>query len=291
MFADLDPSSKVAATPSGKGGGGEVEEGHHNDSPEFVRWISQDHFRPCVTLQRSPFFPDIILSVGDWTFNVWKANVKTPIFSAPLASSYLTCGRWSPTRPGVIFIARTDGCVDVWDLSDQSHKATMSHPSLAACAITSMEFWHHNNGRQQLVAVADVSGNLHILEIPRNLWRSHNNEETIMENFFQREVRRVEYSQMRDEVRLKEKEAHEAENTNVVAETSQEDEKRAQRILEEKAEAEYRAMEAAFMEELGVPSAELTSDRPAEVEFETNGDDELPVVPDSEALMPETQSK
>jgi WD40 repeat protein len=128
-------------------------------------------------------------SVGDWTFNVWKANVKTPIFSAPLASSYLTCGRWSPTRPGVIFIARTDGCVDVWDLSDQSHKATMSHPSLAACAITSMEFWHHNNGRQQLVAVADVSGNLHILEIPRNLWRSHNNEETIMENFFQREVR------------------------------------------------------------------------------------------------------
>jgi hypothetical protein len=30
-------------------------------SPEFVRWVAQDHFRPCVSLQRSPFFPDIIL--------------------------------------------------------------------------------------------------------------------------------------------------------------------------------------------------------------------------------------
>ena len=27
--------------------------------------VNQDHFRPCVSLERSPFFPDIYLSVGD----------------------------------------------------------------------------------------------------------------------------------------------------------------------------------------------------------------------------------
>ncbi len=238
VFADFDPSNKAPDAPPSKKGEEEVQ----STAPEFVKWVAQDHFRPSVTLQRSPFFPDIYLSVGDLTFNVWKANVQTPIFSAPLATSYLACGRWSPTRPGVIFIARTDGCVDVWDLSDQSHKPAMSHSSLAACAITSMEFWPHNHSRQQLLAVSDISGNLHILEIPRNLWRSQNNEETIMENFFQREVRRVEYSQIRGEIRLKEKQAQDAEQSNAPNETSKEDEERAKRILEEKAEAEYKGM-------------------------------------------------
>jgi hypothetical protein len=51
-----------------------------------------------------------------------------------------------------------------------------------------MEFWLHNNNRQQLLAVADDAGNLRILEIPRSLWRPDNNEELIVSSFFQREV-------------------------------------------------------------------------------------------------------
>jgi hypothetical protein len=69
----------------------------------------------------------------------------------------------------------------------KSHRLSTS-VSAAPSAITSMEFWLHNNNRQQLLAVADDSGNLHILEIPRSLWRPDNNEELIMSSFFQREV-------------------------------------------------------------------------------------------------------
>lgn len=28
---------------------------------------------------------------------------------------------WSPTRPGVFFIAKHDGTIDVWDILDRTH--------------------------------------------------------------------------------------------------------------------------------------------------------------------------
>lgn len=40
--------------------------------PEFV-W--QAHDGPMNTLTRSPFFRDIILTVGGWTFAIWKEGV------------------------------------------------------------------------------------------------------------------------------------------------------------------------------------------------------------------------
>ena len=33
------------------------------------------HDGPIVTLQRSPFFRDIVLLVGGWTFSIWKEGV------------------------------------------------------------------------------------------------------------------------------------------------------------------------------------------------------------------------
>ena len=44
----------------------------HPPPRRFVKWIANDHFRPCNSLQRSPFYKDIMLSVGDWNFNLWK---------------------------------------------------------------------------------------------------------------------------------------------------------------------------------------------------------------------------
>lgn len=57
-------------------------------------------------------------------------------------SEYLTDGCWSPTRPSVLFVAKTDGTFDVWDLmfrqksAEYSVKVTIAtyaiHPSLLA---------------------------------------------------------------------------------------------------------------------------------------------------------------
>jgi hypothetical protein len=51
---------------------------------------------------------------------------EKPIFvSAPTYGAHNTCGAFSPTRPGVIFIMKTNG-IDVWDFLDQSNKPSLT---------------------------------------------------------------------------------------------------------------------------------------------------------------------
>jgi len=263
-----------------------------------VKWVERDHFRPCVALERSPFFNDVLLSVGDWSFNLWKEGIQKPIFSSPLASAYLTGARWSPTRPGVLIAAKADGTADVWDLTDQSHKpsATMS---VASAAITSMRFRSAAGAggaaARQLLAVGDEAGNLHVLDIPRNLRRRVPNEEQTMRAFFEREVLRVEYVDARGKVRAAEKDSKKAAapaaadaglelgedgaepEDPAVAERRRDMEAYKKNI--EKEEQEYRRLEARFREELGITedgaaAGAVAEASPDDVLLEDRGDDE-----------------
>lgn len=72
---------------------------------------------PSAGSQASPRL--LTLQVGDWCFAIWKEGMQTAIFGSPCATNYLTAGCWSPTRPGVIYIAKQDGELDVWDLLDR----------------------------------------------------------------------------------------------------------------------------------------------------------------------------
>jgi hypothetical protein len=62
-----------------------------------------------------------LLTVHDFNFCIWKISnndFEHPIFtSANTFGSHNTCGAFSPTRAGVIFITKTDG-IDVWDFID-----------------------------------------------------------------------------------------------------------------------------------------------------------------------------
>jgi hypothetical protein len=88
---------------------------------------SERNYRPVLALERSPFadksdfFSDLILTVHDFYFCVWKVDsleFEVPIFrSANTFGTHNTCGAWSPTRPGVIFITKMDG-IDIWDFVD-----------------------------------------------------------------------------------------------------------------------------------------------------------------------------
>ena len=40
------------------------------------------HFGTMSDLRRSPFFPDILLSVGGWTFNIWKEGHNVFMFNS-----------------------------------------------------------------------------------------------------------------------------------------------------------------------------------------------------------------
>jgi len=46
---------------------------------------------------------------------MWTDELATPIMTTKYHQAYLTAGCWSPTRPGVFFLTRADGWIDVWD--------------------------------------------------------------------------------------------------------------------------------------------------------------------------------
>lgn len=218
-----------------------------------VRSVIPGHYGPCVSLQRSPFLPTVHMSVGDWTFNLWKEGVASPLFISPFASCLLSCGAWSPSRPAVLFIGRADGGIDIWDLLDRSHEPSMS-VNITSAAVTSMKF--HVSASRQLLAVGDDQGTVHVMEVPRNLRRAANNEKSFALNFFVREEKRVEYMQRRFEMRAEEgvaKKEAEKEAAAAAPPVGKEAEEGAPAAEpEDKLELAFRAMERQFMEEMGL---------------------------------------
>jgi hypothetical protein len=66
LFVDLNTQNASGGATK------DDDEDDRADANDFVRWSELDQSRPSVALQQSPFFPDIILTVGDWSFHIWK---------------------------------------------------------------------------------------------------------------------------------------------------------------------------------------------------------------------------
>eukprot|EP01018_Ginkgo_biloba_P009446 Gb_32613 [translate_table: standard] len=165
---------------------GEILQADINSENEknLVKSVYEGHYGPIRALQHSPFFEDIILSIDVWTFSLWKERCvidfrfsrecllygitleKKPMFTSRSAEGYLTTGCWSPSRPGVIYIGLIDGIIEVWDLLDHSHQPSVK-VSIGSCQVSSMEFSPTTS--PQLLAVGDIQGILHIMQIPRRL--------------------------------------------------------------------------------------------------------------------------
>jgi len=177
---------------------------------EAVERFSKSHSLSCVAVEQSPHFPDIVLTVGDWSFSLWKKGCTEPLFTSACAPAYLTVGCWSPTRPGLLVLGRSDGILDIWVLIDQIHKPVLHRTVRANTEVSSISFWH-GHSKQQLLAVGDFTGTLHIFSVPRILMRPANHEEREMRNWYDHEVERLKYVEKREasrpEVKTEKKEA------------------------------------------------------------------------------------
>ncbi|XP_052258483.1 dynein axonemal intermediate chain 3-like isoform X6 [Dreissena polymorpha] len=245
--------------------------------PDFYHTM---HDGPIMTVQRSPFFMDILLVVGGWNFTIWKEAVvidknnpssaeslKTlnvaendALKSGPILQSApnpirMTSGFWSPSRPGVFYISKVDGSVDVWDLLDKTHEPSITQ-SVSPSAITKI-YPHAVSHKQHLLAVGDSSGTLHILEIPWSLRLPAPNEVTGVANYFEREVKRRGFVVQRWDFREHEKRELEAEakkKAGIAPNVLLTDEE-----IEYRLKLEYQAyMEAEgnFLRELGITKEE-----------------------------------
>ena len=47
----------------------------------------------------------------------------------------ITDAEWSPTRPGVFYISKQNGSIDIWDIVDRTHGPSISQ-SISSSAVT-----------------------------------------------------------------------------------------------------------------------------------------------------------
>ncbi|XP_061201219.1 dynein axonemal intermediate chain 3 isoform X1 [Neopsephotus bourkii] len=150
------------------------------------------HTETINTLQRSPFFKDIVLSIGGRKFAIWKEEVTYgAILQSSCSSGRYTAGRWSLTRPGVFFIGRDDGNVDIWDLLKKTHEPSYFQ-NISKSKITFISPWIASS-KQHFLAVSDDLGVLHILEICQALSDPLMNEHDSVLDYFEREVKYLKY--------------------------------------------------------------------------------------------------
>uniref|UniRef100_A0A7S3YWR7 Uncharacterized protein n=2 Tax=Lotharella globosa TaxID=91324 RepID=A0A7S3YWR7_9EUKA len=170
-----------------------------------IETLAKVHNQECVSVLQSPHFPDICMTVGDWTFSLWKEGCDEPLFTSSCADAYLTCAAWSPSRPGVIIMGKSNGVLDIWILIDQIHKPVMYRSVRANSEICSLSFWSRK-GRSsmmhgdQLLAVGDFTGTLHVFSVPLILMRPAPNEKEAMRQWYDYEIQRLGYVQKRADV-------------------------------------------------------------------------------------------
>eukprot|EP00761_Pharyngomonas_kirbyi_P006868 gb/GECH01006877.1/.p1 GENE.gb/GECH01006877.1/~~gb/GECH01006877.1/.p1 ORF type:complete len:836 (+),score=228.02 gb/GECH01006877.1/:1-2508(+) len=179
-----------------------------NDSKSrnIVKQLLPAHFGPVLSIDRNCYLKDVLLTVGDWSFKVWKMSVDRPLLKSPFSKNRRTVGKWSPTRPGVLFIGTEGGEIEIWDLVDKSHEPMMTH-NITSCSIISIEFRISKSRakyRNQRMAVGDSEGILHIIDVPKNLIRPGATEGSLLSEFLSREEERVDYYKKRWEMHQKE---------------------------------------------------------------------------------------
>ncbi|NXE89341.1 WDR63 protein, partial [Menura novaehollandiae] len=133
------------------------------------------HTETINTLQKSPFFKGIFLSIGGRNFAIWKEGVTNgPILQSSCSAGRYTAGQWSLTRPGVFFIGRDNGNIDIWDLLKKTHEP--SHFQNISKSIITFISPGMTSAEQHFLAVSDDLGVLHILEICQTLCHPSSNE-------------------------------------------------------------------------------------------------------------------
>ena len=166
------------------------------------------------------------MTVGDWTARVWADdNLKTPIMSTKYHPAYLTGGCWSPTRPGVFFLTRMDGVLDVWDFYHSQNDVAYSH-KVCERPLSSISVSPNSSGAPgRLVATGDVDGTVYVLQVCESLAQLQSNEKLAIGGMLDREMKREKNLESRaKELRRKQAQAKAAQAKAAAGEEETKDE-------------------------------------------------------------------
>eukprot|EP00117_Sycon_ciliatum_P016373 scpid41947/ scgid15824/ Dynein intermediate chain 3, ciliary len=160
------------------------------------------HTSPVHTVQRNPLAKETFLSIAGWMCHIWSEDIKeAPLLSTRLDEAYLLDGCWSPTRPAVFMTAKSDGVLDVWDIS-RDQKNPFASKKVSESALQAVKI----QGNGEMLATGARDGSLTVMEFSRVLSTPYAGEKPYYASVIEREIHREKLREgFRRDQRLREK--------------------------------------------------------------------------------------
>ena len=121
--------------------------------------------------------------------------MKNPIISTKNHLNYLTDGCWSPTRPGLLFVTRKDGWLNIWDLFYKHNDIALSHKvsdkTLTCIKINNVTSTSQSAGPiadiGKFCAIGDANETITLLKLCKSLYKPQNDEKGTINEILERE--------------------------------------------------------------------------------------------------------
>jgi dynein intermediate chain 2 len=145
------------------------------------------HHGPIFAIQRNPAVNKFFLTVGDWTAKIWADDLAVPLVTTRYHDAYLTDGCWSTTRPGIFFLTRMDGWLDIWDYYYRQNEVCYSQ-KISDFPLTCLAV----KPKSSDLLIGDASGSVTLLQVCKSLWepQARGVEESALKSMFEREYNR-----------------------------------------------------------------------------------------------------
>ncbi|SBS84490.1 conserved Plasmodium protein, unknown function [Plasmodium ovale curtisi] len=107
----------------------------------IISKINDDYksFKTFLCVKRNNIIKCLILTLTDTNFYLWKDNEQHPIYISPKSNEIYSCCEFSQTKISVIYIGKTNGHIEIWNLLEQKnhciHSVSISSYSLTCISI------------------------------------------------------------------------------------------------------------------------------------------------------------
>ncbi|XP_067634187.1 dynein axonemal intermediate chain 3 [Eurosta solidaginis] len=146
------------------------------------------HDGPVVALKKNPFYPVVFVSIGRTIFAVWMEHFNyTPIFWRKRATD-LTAVAWSKARPGVLFLTRIDGNMEVWDILSRDDDACYNN--IIGGGIISAVSEHRLAEPVKLLGIGDYNSSFRMMKLPKSFYTPEPGELERVKEYFRKEENR-----------------------------------------------------------------------------------------------------
>lgn len=150
---------------------------------DLIPGIYNTSLGPVFSVDRNPYFTKHFAAVGAWAVMIWCEDTRdVPLLTLSSGNGYITDGIWSPMRPSVLFITKTTGDFEIWDLLSKHNEPTLSI-KLENEGLNCVRC----NERGDRVAVGTLSGAVHLLQTGQSFLGISKYEKNVLASMLDRE--------------------------------------------------------------------------------------------------------